>query len=727
MIAMTHSLKRFSRLATIALFGLIAGLTLSAGARAEKLALLVGVSSYPALDAKLQLEGPKNDIPLIRSVLERRGFASGNMQVLADNVSGAREPTRAAVLQAMDQMVAKSRSGDFVFIYFAGHGSQMPADRATPQGKRETDGLHEIFLPRDVGKWDDKVGAVHNAIANYELVDRLDAMTSKGVFVWAIFDACHSATLMRSGVDPEIRYRQVKTDDLGIPKAKMDAAEADAIKTRGTDSVAAQTAVETTDRGKASGGGGFVAFYAAQTTETTPEMRLPAGHPDRKPYGLFGYTLAEALSTVDGVSYRQLGQYVLQRYAALNMQAPTPAFSGTQLDAPIFGSSGGSLIRQWPLDTSKGITIQAGVLNQVTDGAMLAIMPSALSRNEDAIGYLRVDKAEVLAAALSPAEFRGKPAIAASAIPAGAQARLIEPQVNFALRIVAPGKLAGRPDAKVSPADLAKATAAIEALQKNKPKGIDIRMVPSTQEYDLRLHVEDGRLWMLSPSGQLYTEGPNRTISVAINQADFADKVSDNLLRIGKALNLMRISSQLGSASGAGGGASGGSLDVGLMLVRRGAAPAPVTVASVPAFKDGDIIEVTIKNKGRVAIDITALYVDADYGISALFPHQSGIVNRLEAGASLNFKIDIHDDTSGLERMILIGVEARANAENYDFSFMQQAKIEQTRGPGDDDVTTLFKAAGFGDSDGTVTRGAKAQLPGRTQMQVFPFKVQGKN
>ena len=267
------------------------------------------------------------------------------MQVLADNVAGASDPSRAAVLQAMDKLVARSRSGDFVFIYFAGHGSQMPADRSTPQGKRETDGLHEIFLPRDVGKWDDKVGVVHNAIANHELVDRLDAMTSKGVFVWAIFDACHSATLMRSGGDPEIRYRQIQPEALGIPKARLDAAEADAIKTRGTDPAPAPTALEATERGKPTGAGGFVAFYAAQTTETTPEMRLPAGHPNRKSYGLFGYTLAEALSSVDGVSYRQLSQHVLQRYAALGMQAPTPAFSGTHLDAPIFGSSGGTLVR----------------------------------------------------------------------------------------------------------------------------------------------------------------------------------------------------------------------------------------------------------------------------------------------------------------------------------------------------------------------------------------------
>ncbi len=691
-------------------------------AQAARLALLVGVSNYPALDAKLQLEGPRNDIPLIRSVLERRGFKADDMQVLADGVAGARDPSRNAVLGAMDQLVAKARAGDFVFIYFAGHGSQMPADRNTPQGRRETDGLHEIFLPRDVGKWDDKVGVVQNAIANHELVDRLDALTSKGVFVWAIFDACHSATLMRSAGDPEVRYRHLQPDALGIPKARLDAAEADALKTRGTDS-AAPVALEVTERGKPTGNGGFVAFYAAQTTETTPEMRLPAGHPDRKPYGLFGFTLAEALSSVDGVSYRQLSQHVLQRYAAMNMNAPTPAFSGTHLDAPIFGSSGGTLIRQWPIDTSKGITIQAGILNQVSEGSMLAVVPGALSRNEDAIGYLRVDKAEVLSATLVPTDYKGKPVLSATAIPAGAQARLIDPQVSFTLRVLAPNKAAARPGAQFSSADYNKVMALLDAIQKNKPAGVEVRLVPAGQEHDLRLIVEDGKLWMVSPSGQFYADGPNKTPSVAINQGEFEAKVQGNLQAIGKAVNLLRLSSTLGAAAGA----TGGTLEVGLTLNRKGKPPMPLTASAAMSFVDGDVIEVTLRNKGRAATDITALYIDADYGISVLYPYQSGIVNRLEAGATLSFKIDIHDDTTGLERMVLIGVEARAGSVNYDFSFMQQAKVERTRGEGEDDTGALFRAAGFGDDPSApVTRGGKAQLPGRTQMQVLPFRVQGR-
>jgi len=96
---------------------------------AENHALLVGVSNYPTLPA-MSLYGPANDVELMRTVLLRKGFAAGNVQALADGVKGAGDPTRASILKALDGIVAKARAGDFVMLFFAGHGSQQPQDRA---------------------------------------------------------------------------------------------------------------------------------------------------------------------------------------------------------------------------------------------------------------------------------------------------------------------------------------------------------------------------------------------------------------------------------------------------------------------------------------------------------------------------------------------------------------------------------------------------------------------
>ena len=42
--------------------------------------------------------------------------------------------------------------------------------------------------------------------------------------------------------------------------------------------------------------GGYVAFYAAQTVDTAPEMPLPPGEPRSQVHGLFTYALLKALA-----------------------------------------------------------------------------------------------------------------------------------------------------------------------------------------------------------------------------------------------------------------------------------------------------------------------------------------------------------------------------------------------------------------------------------------------
>jgi hypothetical protein len=130
---------------------------LAAPAHAEMRALLVGVSGYPTLDKRYQLEGPRNDVRLMREVLLQRGFPAAQITLLADGLSEA-PPTRDNILAALDRLAGAAQPGDTVFIHFAGHGSQQPVDRNTPEGKDEPDGLSETFLPLDVGRWD---GSVH--------------------------------------------------------------------------------------------------------------------------------------------------------------------------------------------------------------------------------------------------------------------------------------------------------------------------------------------------------------------------------------------------------------------------------------------------------------------------------------------------------------------------------------------------------------------------------------
>src|SRR5262245_60802286 len=195
----------FSTVAAAALLMLIAGEAVAS----ERYALLVGVSSYPSLGENLQLHGPKNDVVLMRALLQQKGFEARNVRVLADGVPGATDPTNAAITGELKALAGRAARGDFVFLFFAGHGSQQPARSVGPQNP-EPDGLDEMFLPRDIGRWSGTTESVQNAIIDDDLGAAIAAIRNRGAFVWAVFDTCHSGTITRGIVDEGVRYRDVK-------------------------------------------------------------------------------------------------------------------------------------------------------------------------------------------------------------------------------------------------------------------------------------------------------------------------------------------------------------------------------------------------------------------------------------------------------------------------------------------------------------------------------------
>ena len=193
-----------------------------------------------------------------------------------------------------------------------------------------------MFLPSDVKMAPKGEKAMPNALTDNEIGDALDKIRAKGAFVWAVFDNCHSGTVTRGALnDEELVERKIEPADMGIPPEAFPAPMDDETAQR----VAPMTAAEEADPDSTKGG--LVAFFAAQSTETTPEKNFPIEQPDgttaQVKYGVFTYTIFSALAKNPGQTYRQLAQNVLQEYAGRNTLKPTPLFEGA-LDAPVFGS-----------------------------------------------------------------------------------------------------------------------------------------------------------------------------------------------------------------------------------------------------------------------------------------------------------------------------------------------------------------------------------------------------
>jgi Caspase domain len=307
-------------------------------------ALLIGVSGYPSLDKSRRLVGPANDVNLLRSALLKRGISQGNVKMLADGVRAADGlPTKANIMNALQNLSHNSKAGDWVIVYFAGHGSQQLQELRQPPSRSiyiEPDGLDEVFLPYDVGRWDGGIQAIKGAISDDEIAVQLSAMLRKKLHVWIIFDTCHAGDMTKGGdwLARRSNNRFVPPAEFGVPinpTISSDEAGRPAVKSLLESNVPERS----TDAWRDQTPTGVVAFYASQTDEPAAEELLVApgfegkGKSGPRYYGLFTYLLAKELLTWQG-DFHQLAKKINQGY--LGRPYPTPMFEGDLGQTPKF-------------------------------------------------------------------------------------------------------------------------------------------------------------------------------------------------------------------------------------------------------------------------------------------------------------------------------------------------------------------------------------------------------
>ena len=710
----TNIAKQIIRTSALAVVTAIAYVAPSLAA--DRYALLVGVSAYPTLKEEMQLRGPQNDVVLMRDLLKTQGFAEGNIRVVANGVATANaSPTRAIILAELKAVADRAKTGDFVYLQFGGHGSQQPSrpGKVIP----EPDGLDEIFLPVDIGPWNGAVGSVQNAIRDDELGAAIDAIRAKGAFVWAVFDACHSGNITRGGSDDETRLRKADPAALGIPQKLLDQAQDDAVvKTRGAPATNAPEKRGALSASQSSSPtmGGYVYFYAAQTTETTPEKPLPAGNPERKPYGVFTYTLAQVITTNPGISYRQASERVLQLYAAQNLRGVTPVFEGSGIDAPLFGQKAGEPIRQWRITTATGgVEIQAGNLHQFGVGAIFAVLPNAASKDTDVVGYLKADKVDVVKSILSPTKYADKAELAMADLPRDAVVRLVNRNVSMTLKVSLPSDRPSKPI-------YTSALRLLDQLKSATGEGLKIEWVAANQPADARLALADDQLWFVSPDGAWIKTGQNKTPSITLakkSDEELRAIVMASLQSIGKANNLFKV----GSLSGGGTSGLSDKVDAKFFVTRAAGSPnagkrEEISTTQVPTLAPGDRLQLIIRNNHTKPLDVTVLGIDARHGITLLYPASANESNRIHPRDSLPIPgdgqepIEMNDLTSGRESIVIIAVEAQPNTSAVNLGFLEQPSLDATRGEatvrssdaGQQSVIDLFQDAAFG---GERTRG----------------------
>jgi len=657
-------------------------------------ALLVAVTKYPNLPEKTWLKGPNSDAILVRDYLTTKaGFEPQNVTVLADTMEGADvvegavgSPTNAAIKEQL-AAIAKRAEADvaagaepFVYIHLSGHGANQPQKK---EGD-ETDRLDEIFLPADTMMCKDIKDGLPNALIDDDMRLALDQIRATGAFVWIVFDCCHSGSATRDVAAADLLSvdRKVEFLDVVDPSIKEEAAAAmlavDASEGNrgiGEDGERAPAFQVVPTGADSIARGGLVAFYAAQTIETTPEMPLPKGSPDATRYGLFTYTIISKLTEAEHkrVTYRQLGHAVLQQYSADGRPRPTPLFEGV-LDAPVFGTEKQETDQQWPLAIgAASATVPAGTLHRLAPGAKLAILPTPLAAMSEAVGYVEVTNAKNLESTVIPVEFDGKPALKLADIPKNAYARVAELAVDYKLVVARPGPAQGLE------AEVALVNTVLDELAADPEARFRVQLVEPGAEADLRFAVEleskinnaamnaaeKPALWFLPASGDISATGnPPPLVAIDVTNPEKLKKgTGDNLLTIYRASSISRLAAASDYKPT--------EVTVEFRILRADTGKEDALVeASVPFVRPGDQVHIAAKNLSSKLVDINVLYIGSDYSIS----HMSA--QRLEKNSEINEGLlEITDSSFGMERMIAVLTEAPPQSEIEDLSFLAQAGV----------------------------------------------------
>jgi hypothetical protein len=166
--------------------------TISVNAQ-KKFALLIGINKYSSPENGkscssflkrriIDLDGPLNDVEAIETFIKSKfSFGTGQILRLINE-----QASRVAIIDNLKLLAEKSQKDDIVFIYYAGHGSQIANSLSSESDKKD-----ETIVPADA--WKEGV----KDIRDKELAILFNNLLDKGVKLTVLLDCCHSGSIQR--------------------------------------------------------------------------------------------------------------------------------------------------------------------------------------------------------------------------------------------------------------------------------------------------------------------------------------------------------------------------------------------------------------------------------------------------------------------------------------------------------------------------------------------------
>ncbi|KAJ3768602.1 peptidase C14 [Lentinula raphanica] len=162
----------------------------------NKKALLVGIN-YSRTDSSL--DGCHSDVTRMHKfITQTYGFPEENIVVLKDDnkLSHKYQPTKANILYWMQWLVTDAQPHDSLFFHYSGHGGQR-TDRDGDEIDYEDECIYPIDSIPVTDASDEQIQSTRGkVIIDDELHRYLVSPLSPGVRLTAIFDSCHSGSVL---------------------------------------------------------------------------------------------------------------------------------------------------------------------------------------------------------------------------------------------------------------------------------------------------------------------------------------------------------------------------------------------------------------------------------------------------------------------------------------------------------------------------------------------------
>ncbi len=417
-----------------------------------KHALLIGVDRYPNLDAQYQLSGCVSDARLIGNVLvEHFGFAEQRIRSLHNEAA-----SRAAILAALEQLLADVAQDDVVFVHFSGHGS-----RRTSASAEEATGKDSTIMPSDSGR--DPLPNLD--ISDDEIGAWLAQLTAKTRAASLLFDCCHSGTITR---DPfAARVRAAPDDERSLAAMGIEPAELSRLAAvhRSIGQGHAARAVE--EPGWMAAGDACVVMSGCRASEFANEFTDQRGGETIRNGALTHYLVGALLEATPGTTWRDVFETARVRVTT-RFAAQHPQIEGA-VDRELFGDRDIVPFRFVSIAAVDGdqVTLNGGAAHGLQPGSRWSVYPPGCKSTAGvaALGAIAIARVDTLTAS-------GRVLEGAHDVVAGARCIEVAPAVEHLRLAVDLGALPNGADA-----GLVAAVAASPLLQRaGDPEAADVRV-----------------------------------------------------------------------------------------------------------------------------------------------------------------------------------------------------------------------------------------------------------